>query len=84
MWYRPIHGNFNDASDGQNNDSEGEDDSGADRKINSVWQINRTRRNDTDLSRIRTEEQDQLDADDILQHDFLNNYSLYPAAFFYF
>ena len=82
--YRPSHGNFNDASDGENDDSEEEDDSGTDRKINSVWQINRTRRNDTDLSRIRTEEQDQLDADDILQHDFLNNYSLYPAAFFYF
>ena len=82
--YRPSHGNFNDANDGENNDSEGEDDSGIDRKINSVWQINRTHRNDTDLSRIETEEQDQLDADNILQHDFLNNYSLYPAAFFCF
>ena len=52
MWYRPSHGNFNDASNGNNNDSEGEDDSGNDRKIHFVWQINRTRRNDTDLSQI--------------------------------
>ena len=72
--YRPSHGNFNDASDGENDDSEEEDDSGTDRKINSVWQINRTRRNDTDLSWIGTEEQDQLDADDVLQHDFLRKF----------
>ena len=72
--YRPNNGNVNHTSDGEDDDSEGEDDGATDKKTSSVWQINRTCRNKTNISRIGIDDHDHLDTEDILQHDFLRKF----------